>query len=207
LKTDLSIRFDYSTYSAFRSLDSRNDGFVDLFNLKNFFRNHSSYPSDREILAIIRRIDTNGDAKITFSEFSDILRSEESAHRQIHRAEESRMARSYSQERAPLRASHSGSFYSPGKTGGFGASNRAHSAYGGNRGGYRGFDSPAKQTSFAGSYGSGFKQSYGGAAEMRTSFRRGGSPLRLEDEDELAFSLKEQLNLERELESAKIRLV
>lgn len=42
---------------------------------------------------------------------------------------------------------------------------------------------------------------------MGASFRRGGSPLRLEDEDELVFSLKEQLNLERELENAKIRLV
>ena len=166
LKRDLQYRYDFSNYSAFKSLDPRNDGFIDLFNLQKFFRVHSSFPADKELLAVIRRIDTDGDAKITYSELSDMLRSDEPVHRQLEKADD-KLSRSYSQERGNRTlGGGGGGFYSPGKSGGFGSSNRAHSAYGGRGGGSGGFDysSPRREEEKMGtSFGSsGFKASGSG---------------------------------------------
>lgn len=82
-KEDLSMRYDYSSYSAFRSIDKYNDGYLILNNLNMFYRNFYSYPSEREILALIRRIDTDGDAKINYSEFADFMRSSLSSSRSL----------------------------------------------------------------------------------------------------------------------------
>ena len=68
------MRNDYSTYGSFRAIDRLNEGEINFENIKRFFRNQSSYLSDREVMAIIRRIDTDGDAKINYSEFSDFFR-------------------------------------------------------------------------------------------------------------------------------------
>lgn len=69
------MRYDYSNYAAFRTIDRYNDGGLVLSNLVMFYRNNYSYPSEREILALIRRIDTDGDAKISYSEFSEFMQS------------------------------------------------------------------------------------------------------------------------------------
>jgi hypothetical protein len=74
LKKDLSYRFDYSAYSAFRSIDSYNDGSIDAYNLGSFLKQNGHYASEKELLCIIRRIDTDGDAKLSYEEFSEFLR-------------------------------------------------------------------------------------------------------------------------------------
>jgi hypothetical protein len=33
LKRELEVRYDYSTYSSYRSIDRYNDGFIDTYNL------------------------------------------------------------------------------------------------------------------------------------------------------------------------------
>ena len=66
LKTELEIRYDYSIYSAFRSIDRYNEGYIDTYNLGTFLRNNGYYASERELIAIIRRVDTDGDAKISY---------------------------------------------------------------------------------------------------------------------------------------------
>ena len=66
LKTELEIRYDYSVYSAFRSIDRYNEGYIDTYNLGTFLRNNGYYASERELIAIIRRVDTDGDAKISY---------------------------------------------------------------------------------------------------------------------------------------------
>lgn len=50
LKEDLQRRYDFSEYSAFRTIDRYNDGFIDIDNLKTFLRYHGHYFIDREIL-------------------------------------------------------------------------------------------------------------------------------------------------------------
>jgi len=82
LKRDCEYRHDYTQYNAYRSIDKYNDGRIDSFNLGQFFRAQGHYATERELLAVIRRIDTDGDAKISFSEWSDFLRSCEPAPRQ-----------------------------------------------------------------------------------------------------------------------------
>lgn len=73
LKRELELRYDYSSYAAFRTIDRYNDGFIDTYNLGSFFRNNSHYITERELLAIIRRADTDADNKISYSEFAEYL--------------------------------------------------------------------------------------------------------------------------------------
>lgn len=74
LKKDLASRYDYSAYAAYRSIDKYNDGKVDTFSLNTFLKNNGQFSSEKELLAIIRRIDTDGDAKLSYEEFSEFLR-------------------------------------------------------------------------------------------------------------------------------------
>ena len=73
LKGDLEVRYDYSSYAAFKSVDKYSEGYINTYNLGQFLKNNGYYANERELLAIIRRIDTDGDAKLSYSEFSDFL--------------------------------------------------------------------------------------------------------------------------------------
>mgnify|MGYP002396116811 CR=1 FL=1 len=74
LKRELELRFDYTPLAAFRSIDRLNLGRVDVKTLCTFLRNCGHKASDMELLAIIRRIDTDGDACLIFEEFAEFLR-------------------------------------------------------------------------------------------------------------------------------------
>ncbi len=73
LRRDLVKNHDYSILSAFRSIDRYNIGRIDSINLGTFLRACEHNPSEIEIIAIIRRVDTDGDACINFNEFSEFL--------------------------------------------------------------------------------------------------------------------------------------
>lgn len=73
-KDALQTRYDYSSYAAFRGIDRYNEGNLNVFNLRQFYRMFYSYPSDRELLQVVRRIDTDGDAKVSYPEFSEFMR-------------------------------------------------------------------------------------------------------------------------------------
>ena len=98
LKRDLEIRYDYTTYAAYRSIDRYNDGFIDSYNLGTFLKNNGHYATERELVAIIRRIDTDGDAKLGYNEFAEFL-NQCSPSSRISALEESLKSRSYSAER------------------------------------------------------------------------------------------------------------
>jgi hypothetical protein len=108
LKRDLEIRYDYSSYAAFRAIDKYNEGNINTFNLSTFLKNNGHYASEKELLAIIRRIDTDGDAKLSYSEFSEFIRSSEP---RPSVAEDLR--RTYSAERNAARNLNSSSYGSP----------------------------------------------------------------------------------------------
>lgn len=69
LKGELEDSYNFSTYAAFKTVDRYSEGYITIENLKIFCRQHYSYPTERELLCVIRRIDTDGDAKISYSEF------------------------------------------------------------------------------------------------------------------------------------------
>ena len=73
LKRDLTVRFDYTPLAAFRSVDRYAIGAIDSLNLGTFLRAQNAQLGEFEIMAIIRRIDTDGDAAIGFNEFSEYM--------------------------------------------------------------------------------------------------------------------------------------
>lgn len=74
LKRELHVQYDYSPIAAFRSVDKYNSGRVDTVALGNFLRIQGHFSNEMELLAIIRRIDTNGDAIISFDELNEFLK-------------------------------------------------------------------------------------------------------------------------------------
>jgi EF-hand domain pair len=108
LKTELEVRYDYTTYAAFRAIDRYSEGNINTLNLLQFLKNNGHYATEREALAIIRRIDTDGDAKLSYTEFSEFIRGAGS-----DRVIEDLRKSSYSAERRPLRNLASSSYGSP----------------------------------------------------------------------------------------------
>jgi Ca2+-binding EF-hand superfamily protein len=73
LKRELQVQYDYSPLAAFRSIDRYNSGLVTTVNTGAFLRQNGHYASEIELLAIIRRIDTDGDASIDYKEFAEFM--------------------------------------------------------------------------------------------------------------------------------------
>lgn len=69
LKREMEYEYDYSVSAAFNAIDRPRTGIIDTFNCGSFLRSCGHYASEFELLAIIRRLDTDGDARINYSEF------------------------------------------------------------------------------------------------------------------------------------------
>ena len=70
---DMERNPDYSPKSAFRTLDRYCEGFIKEDQLHAFYKMFGNYPSDLELTAIIRRIDTDGDSCLSSNEFCDFF--------------------------------------------------------------------------------------------------------------------------------------
>ena len=73
LKRELQVQYDYSPLAAFRSIDRYNSGLMTTVNTGAFLRQNGHYASEMELLAIIRRIDTDGDASVDYKEFAEFM--------------------------------------------------------------------------------------------------------------------------------------
>lgn len=73
LKRDLECSYDYSANSAYSTVDKFRTNSVNTVNLGAFLRDMGHFASETELIAIIRRLDTNGDASITYSEWCEFL--------------------------------------------------------------------------------------------------------------------------------------
>lgn len=65
---------EFSEEKAFLSIDDWNYGYIDKSNLKNFLRKHNQTTTTADILKIIRRMDLDGDARLSKQEFYDAIR-------------------------------------------------------------------------------------------------------------------------------------
>ena len=74
LKKDMEVQLDYSTLAAFNSIDRLSLGRIDTSNLDSFLRSQGHFAGQDELVAIIRRLDSSGDATVTYSELSEFLR-------------------------------------------------------------------------------------------------------------------------------------
>ena len=75
LKADLMKRalenaYDFSIQKAFRAIDDWSYNYVDSSNLKRFLRSMGHLSTKQELIAILRRFDMDGDAKINMAEFT-----------------------------------------------------------------------------------------------------------------------------------------
>jgi Ca2+-binding EF-hand superfamily protein len=84
LKRELEVQYDYSPYAAFRSVDRYNSGRCDQVNVGAFLRQNGHHASEMELLAIVRRMDTDGDAILLYSEWADFLRPASPSPRPVY---------------------------------------------------------------------------------------------------------------------------
>ena len=69
----MSSYISYTSLAAYHDIE-RYEGKIDTVNLDGYLRSTGHYASDIELLSIIRRMDADGDATVTFNEWSDFLR-------------------------------------------------------------------------------------------------------------------------------------
>jgi len=70
---DLKRRGDFSVYDAFRTIDRHNEQAINERNLNEFFKSQGIQLIQQEVFAIIRRISTHCDARISLEEFATFL--------------------------------------------------------------------------------------------------------------------------------------
>jgi Ca2+-binding EF-hand superfamily protein len=76
-KKDLALRHDFSVISAFSLLDYPSTSLITRDKINDFLRRNGKIVFEDDIDAILRRMDIDGDERLSFSEFSDALRPQE----------------------------------------------------------------------------------------------------------------------------------
>ena len=71
LKQELATSYDYNLEACYKHIDDCNFGFIDTSNLKRFLVKCCIYASDALLIAIIRRMDLDADARLSKREFFD----------------------------------------------------------------------------------------------------------------------------------------
>jgi Ca2+-binding EF-hand superfamily protein len=79
LKRDLEVRHDFTPFAAFKSIDRHSEGAINSRNLTHFMSAQGYYPTEKETLNIIRRMDTSCAAAVSYNDFADYLRGHGSA--------------------------------------------------------------------------------------------------------------------------------
>jgi Ca2+-binding EF-hand superfamily protein len=185
-KRDVNYRYDWSARSAFDTIDTIREYFLNHRNIQNFLRINGFLATDAEVIAIIRRLDSDGDSRVAFEEFAEALRpavpvpSPVPVSSASNAYEESKRSSSPLRRTAtsPLRASELDS--RPSLASSYVPSSPVRAAT---------LTVPASTYLVA-----------------TSSPSRRYSPLKLDDENELVRAFKEQIALENELEDAKNRL-
>lgn len=74
MKKELEECRDYSARRAFKALDELGYKYINDANLQIFLRKMGHQVKKRELVAILRRLDLDGDSKISFTEFTEGLK-------------------------------------------------------------------------------------------------------------------------------------
>lgn len=69
LKSELISRFDFCIEGLYNDVDDWSYKYIDVKNLKRFLMKTNVYPNEALLKAIIRRLDTDGDARLSYQEF------------------------------------------------------------------------------------------------------------------------------------------
>lgn len=74
LKKELESCSDFSSRRAFKAMDELNYNFINEANLKIFLRKMGHHVVKKELVAILRRLDLDGDSKISYHEFIEAIK-------------------------------------------------------------------------------------------------------------------------------------
>jgi len=69
-----ALVYGHSPLNLYRCVDKTHTSVIDTVNLGKFFEDNGKTINDKELLTIIRRLDTNGDATINLSEWTEFLK-------------------------------------------------------------------------------------------------------------------------------------
>lgn len=103
LKYGLVMRSDYKNLDGFRCIDFRSESYLTRDNLIDFFRRHAMAVYEDDIDALLRRLDTDGDEMLSYSEFVDAVQPAEITYEAPSR----RVMQSSARHSSPLRRSFS----------------------------------------------------------------------------------------------------
>lgn len=78
-RRDLSLRADFSLISAYSALSFPGASIITRTMLREFLTRNGKFVLEDDIDAILRRVDIDGDESLSYSEFSDFVRSREPA--------------------------------------------------------------------------------------------------------------------------------
>ena len=68
------MKFDFSTYACFSSIDKQKMGYLSKDSLGKNLVNNGYFATDRELSAIMRRMDIDGDGKVLYGDFSEYIK-------------------------------------------------------------------------------------------------------------------------------------
>ncbi|XP_026194362.1 uncharacterized protein LOC34621033 [Cyclospora cayetanensis] len=71
LRVALTRRPGFAAYKAFASLDSLGNGFLTSGDLQRYLKHHGALVREPEVFSLFRRLDTDSDGKVSFSEDCD----------------------------------------------------------------------------------------------------------------------------------------
>lgn len=71
------MSYDYTHEDAYAIIDDFNYGYVDFSNLKRFLKKNGYIPTNKDLAAIIRRLDLNADSKLSKDEFIEGIKPAE----------------------------------------------------------------------------------------------------------------------------------
>lgn len=69
IKQEITLSYDFTPDDAFGTIDDFNLSYVDFSNLKRFMKKNGYIPTNKDLAAIIRRLDLNADSKLNKDEF------------------------------------------------------------------------------------------------------------------------------------------
>ncbi len=84
LKAELTARYDWSNLAAYDKIDSLREGQLNHKNVQSYLRLQGYYATERELVAIIRRMDIDADQRISFDEFCDAVKPQTDDYSHSH---------------------------------------------------------------------------------------------------------------------------
>ena len=115
LKEDLVSRYDFNFVDAFKTTDVDRISFLTHDTIYFFLKRNNVIVTDDDVLAIIRRIDIEGEGKITYSAFVDAIIPQDPYYKAIKTPKQSTINIEYPRSASPARKTAISSFYSPNK--------------------------------------------------------------------------------------------